>query len=218
MSDDKSTSSPFTRRISRLGCGVHKMQPFDTLTHSDFHRSIVRSLGYADPRITQSQLIAKLAGIGGEIVPHQDGCVSFTDPPSAITFWYALEDTTLGNGCLEVAVGSHVKEPLRQRLVKDGNGQPRFEDLERAVWAREAGHVEQEEWERTKEKGRVYEYKPLEVQKGTLVVFHGNLLHKSGINKSEKNRMAYNFNIVEGEGFIDEDGYLKPKGEEWEKL
>lgn len=188
------------------------MPPFDTLTHSAFNRAIVRSLGYKDPRITQAQLIAKLAGIGGEVVPHNDGCVSFTDPPSAITFWYALEDATVENGCLCVAEGSHLTEPLRQRLVKDKNGQPKFEDLETPLWAQEAGEV------RDAGVRKDYEYKPLEVKKGTLVLFHGNLLHKSGANTSGRNRVAYNFNVVEGGDVGKDDDYLRPDSRQWERL
>ncbi|KAI4173151.1 MAG: hypothetical protein LQ343_003078 [Gyalolechia ehrenbergii] len=209
---DKSASNPFERRIARLGCGVHKMRPFLTLTHSAFHRSIVRSLGYDDARITQSQLIAKLAGIGGEIVPHQDGCVSFTDPPSALTFWYALEDTTLDNGCLCVAPGSHLTEPIRQRLIKQENGRPKFENLLTPLWAKdvEGPHVALPQKE--------YEYRALEVKKGTLVLFHGNLMHKSGTNMSEKNRISYNFNIIEGSGDCSDNSYLKPADGKYERL
>ncbi|KAL8833491.1 MAG: hypothetical protein Q9170_004236 [Blastenia crenularia] len=215
---DKTASSPYTRGIARLGCDVHKMHPFHTLTRSNFNRAIVRSLGWENPRITQSQLIAKLAGIGWEIVPNQDGCVIFTDPPSVVAFWYVLEDTTLENGCLCVAPGSHLTEPLRQRLVRDANRQPQLEDLERPVWAREALGKMQGGGEGGEGKGRGYEYKPLEVKKGTLVLFHGNLLHKSGVNRSERNRMAYNFNVVEG-GAGGEDGeYLMPEGGRWERL
>ncbi|KAL8873201.1 MAG: hypothetical protein Q9198_007065 [Flavoplaca austrocitrina] len=188
------------------------MHPFDTLTHSAFNRAIVRSLGYKDPRITQAQLIAKLAGIGGEVVPHQDGCVSFTDPPSAITFWYALEDATVENGCLCVAEGSHLTEPLRQRLVQDKNGQPKFEDLERPLWAQEAGDF------RDAGVRKDYEYKPLEVKKGTLILFHGNLLHKSGVNTSGRNRVAYNFNVVEGGDVGKDDDYLRRESGQWERF
>ncbi|KAI4182336.1 MAG: hypothetical protein L6R41_006050, partial [Letrouitia leprolyta] len=162
--DDKTASSPFHRRISRLGCGMHKVGGFSTLVHSPRVRHILRSLGYSDPRITQSQVIAKLAGIGGEIVPHQDGCVSFSDPPSAITFWYALEDANVENGCLCVAPESHMTEPLRQRLAKDkGNGQPKFEDLAVPVWAKGAEAVGE-----GRGMEREYEYRALEVKKGTL--------------------------------------------------
>ncbi|SLM37744.1 Phytanoyl-CoA dioxygenase [Lasallia pustulata] len=206
---DKTASNPFERRIARLGCGVHKMPTLGALTHSAFNRSITASLGYSDPRITQSQLIAKLAGIGGQIIPHQDGCVSFTDPPSALTFWYALEDTTLENGCLCVALGSHLTEPLRQRLVTGKDGRPSFVDLAVPLWARGANAgVRQAE----------YEYQPLEVEKGTLVLFHGNLMHKSGVNKSEKNRMAYTFSVVEGSADCPDDSCMKPADGGYESL
>ncbi|KAL8950200.1 MAG: hypothetical protein Q9222_003747 [Ikaeria aurantiellina] len=211
---DKTATNPFERRIARLGCGVHKMRAFDALTHSAFNRSIARSLGYEDARITQSQLVAKLAGIGGEIVPHQDGCASFTDPPSALTFWYAFEDTNIENGCLRVAPGSHLTEPLHQRLIKQDNGQPNFEKLATPLWAKEA----KERPEHAETQQKEYEYKPLEVKKGSLIVFHGNLLHKSGINLSQSNRIAYNFNIVDGSANIPEESYMKPADGKYTQL
>lgn len=149
-----------------MGCSVHKIPTFHTLTHSALHRSSAASLGYGDARITQSQFIAKFANIGGEIVPHQDGCVIFTDPPSELTFWYALEDTTLENRCLCVAPGSHLTTPLKQRLIMGDNGMLRFEDLPSPSWAegalRSEGDLEQAS----------YKYQALEVTKGTLVLFH----------------------------------------------
>ena len=184
------------------------------LTHSVLNRSIASCLGYRDPRVTQSQLIAKLAGIGGNIIPHQDGSVSFSDPPSALTFWYALEDATLENGCLHVAAGSHLTTPLTQRLIKGDDGVPVFEDLAPPLWAEGAQEVDAEV--------RHVEprYRALEVKRGTLVLFHGNLLHKSGLNTSEKNRLAYTFSIIEGEGGVKcpDDSFLKPSGGEYDRL
>ena len=72
-------------------------------------------------------------------MPHQDGCISFTKPTSGMTFWYTLEDATVENGCLLVAPGSHLTEPLSQRLTK-GKGRRRrhwaakFRGLERAAF------------------------------------------------------------------------------------
>ncbi|KAI4229277.1 MAG: hypothetical protein L6R36_001025 [Xanthoria steineri] len=210
--EDKSSPNPFERRIARLGLGVHQKLPaFRALTRSAFNRSVAESLGYSDPRITQSQLIAKLAGIGGQLVPHQDGAVSFSDPPSAMTFWYALEDSTVENGCLCVAKGSHLTTPLRQRLIKLEDGFPKFVDLEKPLWAQgahEGGDA------RTGE----YEYEALEVKKGTLILFHGNLMHRSEANKSEKSRMAYTFSVIDGRAECPEDSYVKPAGGDLESL
>ena len=182
------------------------------MTHSAFNRSIADFLGYGDARITQSQLIAKLAGIGGEIVPHQDGCVSFTDPPSATTFWYALEDTTLENGCLYIAPGSHRTTPLRQRLTQTELGLPKFINLATPIWAQGVGNSENNGGP-TK-----YQYHALEVKKGTLVLFDGNLMHKSAPNQSDKNRIAYTFNIIEGSAICLDDSYMKPVEGAFDKL
>jgi phytanoyl-CoA hydroxylase len=210
---DAAASNPFEQPIARLGCGVHQELPsFRTLTHSALNRSIAESLGYSNPRVTQSQLIAKLAGIGGSIVPHQDGCVSFTNPLSCLTFWYALEDATVENGCLRVAKGSHQTEPLRQRLTKSEGGKPNSEDLETPLWAKGA-HRTANEVGQTE-----YHYQPLEVKKGTLVLFHGNLMHTSGMNKSEKSKIAYAFSVIDGDAECLEDSYMKPLEGNFERL
>ncbi|KAL8906254.1 MAG: hypothetical protein Q9171_006341 [Xanthocarpia ochracea] len=190
--EDRSSPNPFERRVARLGLGVHQKLP---------------TFRYTDPRITQSQLIAKLAGIGSHLVPHQDGCASFTDPPSAVTFWYALEDATMKNGCLCVAPGSHLTTPLRQRLIKLDDGMPRFVDLETPLWAPGAdGDTANGDVSGPQDD----EYKALEVKKGSLILFHGNLMHKSGANKSEKNRMAYTFSIIDGRAQCPDDSYVRP--------
>ena len=44
------------------------------------------------------------------------------------------------------------------------------------------------------------EYELGEVKAGTLVLIHGNLLHKSERNTSEKGRIIYTFHVIEGEG------------------
>ena len=137
-------------------------------------------------------------------MPHQDGCVNFTNPPSGLTFWYALEDATSENGCLCVAGGSHLTTPLRQRLTKADDGQPRFEDLKESLWAKGVHDrgIEGEKME--------HEYQPLEVKKGTLILFHGNLMHTSGTNRSEKSRIAYTFSIIDGDAECPDDSYVKP--------
>lgn len=135
--------------------------------------------------------------------------MSFTNPPSGLTFWYALEDTEVANGCLCVARGSHLAEPVRQKLVKGANGEPILETLDSPLWARGAkasemsvaGLVEHE-----------YEYVLLEVKRGSLVLFHENLMHRSERNRSEKGRMAYSFSVVDGALECPDDCYMKPVG------
>jgi phytanoyl-CoA hydroxylase len=51
-----------------------------------------------------------------------------------------------------------------------------------------------------------------EVKAGTLVLIHGNLLHKSEKNLSQKGRMIYTFHVIEGEEKYDEKNWLQIPG------
>ncbi|KAF7943739.1 uncharacterized protein EAE97_005809 [Botrytis byssoidea] len=197
------------KRIQRIGCGVHRvMPPFRKYIISPFHSTLARSLGYKDPRIYQSLIIVKAAEVGARVVPHQDGCSGFTNPSSCTTFWYALEDCSMENGCLAVAPGSHRVQPITRRCRTNANGQPEFVDLEKPVYAEIEG-VDDSTLPKRNEKGE-FEYKKLEVKAGTLILMHGNLMHKSEANHSSKSRVAFNFGVVEGEHGWLEDNYLQP--------
>ena len=46
----------------------------------------------------------------------------YTDPPSAVGFWFALEECTRANGCLSFVPGSHKTSPITKRLVRGDKG------------------------------------------------------------------------------------------------
>lgn len=64
------------------------------------------------------------------------------------------------------------------------------------------------------------EYVPGEVKAGSLVLIHGNLLHKSEKNLSQKGRIIYTFHVIEdGEGRkYDERNWLQPPAEGFTRL
>lgn len=184
------------------------MPPFRKAILSPFHSTLAKSLGYKEPRIYQSLIIVKAAEVGARVVAHQDGCSGFTNPSSCTTFWYALEDCSTENGCLAVAPGSHRVQPITRRCIKNATGQPVFTDLEEPIYANIEG-VDDSTLPKKNEKGE-FEYKKLEVKAGTLILMHGNLMHRSEANKSSKSRVAFNFGVVEGEHGWLEDNYLQP--------
>ena len=181
-----------------------------------------RALGFRDPRVLQSMVICKQPEIGGAVPPHQDSTFLYTDPPSAVGFWYALEDATAANGCLSFLPGSHRWAPVRQRFVRDAEGQgttfadnqgPRFPDAEAY-----GEHLRGEAAEANKEPADD-EYVMGEVKAGDLVLIHGNLLHKSEKNLSQKGRIIYTFHVIEGEGTkYDERNWLQPPAAGFTKL
>ena len=82
--------------------------------------------------------------------------------------------------------------------------------LEKPIWAIGGGNRE--------EKKEEYEYEALEVESGTLVLFHGCLMHRSGRNRSGRGRMAYTFSVVDGDRNIPNDSLMKPEDGEMDYL
>ena len=63
------------------------------------------------------------------------------------------------------------------------------------------------------------DYVPGEVKAGSLVLIHGNLLHKSEKNLSQKGRIIYTFHVIEGAGTTyDERNWLQPPEEGFTRL
>ena len=137
--------------------------------------------------------------------PHQDSTFLYTNPPSAVGFWIALEDARVGNGCLSFAKGSHRRTPVKERFVrKEGGEGTEFVDVEGQKWP------EGMEREDGVDEGKEEEYEFGEVKAGTLVLIHGNLLHKSERNLSGNSRFIYTFHVIEGEKEYDEKNWLQP--------
>ncbi|KAK1815602.1 hypothetical protein LTR12_009972 [Friedmanniomyces endolithicus] len=211
--NDGHLTKPKHLAINKIGHYLHVLNPkFQRASINEKNKRIASDLGFRDPRVLQSMIICKQPEIGGRVPPHQDSVFLYTDPPSAVGFWYALEDCTVENGCLSFASGSHRRGPIRDRFVRstDGSGTT-FAPNTGSHWPE--GLVEDKEV-----KKEVYELG--EVKAGTLVLIHGNLLHKSEKNTSMKGRMIYTFHMIEGEHEFPENNWLRMPGgpEEFTKL
>lgn len=158
-------------------------------------------------------IICKQPEIGGAVPPHQDSTFLYTNPPSAVGFWYALEDATVENGCLSFLPGSHKTAAVAKRFVRKSNGQgTEFIENDGAKFPGEFA-------EEKGGKGEEGEYVLGEVKAGTLVLIHGNLLHKSEKNVSQKGRIIYTFHVIEGAGATyDSRNWLQPPEEGFTKL
>ncbi len=164
--------------INKIGHALHDLDPvFERFSHGALLAELAGDLGLAAPQVWQSMYIFKQPGIGGEVGWHQDASFFDTTPITVTTFWFALEAATLQNGCLWVEPGGH-RGPLRERFVKQGTG-ARMEKLDTTPWPDGRSAV------------------PLEVEAGTLVVFHGLLPHYSAANRSAKSRHAYTLHVTD---------------------
>ena len=164
--------------INKIGHALHDLDAvFADFSHGAALDTLARSLGLVEPQVWQSMYIFKQPGIGGEVGWHQDATFFHTTPVSVTTFWFALEDATLANGCLWVQAGGH-RTPLRERFVRHGDTIT-MEKLDTTAWPDAATAT------------------PLEVAAGTLVVFHGLLPHYSAPNRSATSRHAYTLHVTD---------------------
>ncbi len=184
---------PKARAINKIGHALHDCDPvFDRFSRGPALAELAADLGLAEPQVWQSMLIFKQPAIGGEVRWHQDATYFVTEPVSVTTFWFALEDADVDNGCLWAEPGGH-RGPLRERFVRDGDTM-RLEVLDRTPWPTQAGAV------------------PLPVKAGTLVVFHGLLPHYSAPNRSPRSRMAYTLHVTDGRTAYAPTNWLQREG------
>jgi phytanoyl-CoA hydroxylase len=176
-------------RVNKLGHALHDRIPeFDRFSRDRRLEELVRELGIAKPLLLQSMVIFKGPRVGGEVTPHQDATFLYTEPSSVIGLWFALEDASCDNGCLEVLPGAH-REGLRSRYRREGY-QTWMDVLDPRPWPDQG-------------------WRPLEAPAGTLVVFHGLLPHRSGPNRSATSRCAYTLHVIDGAAEYAADNWLQ---------
>jgi len=181
--------------INKIGHALHDLDPvFSAFSKGEALRGVAAGLGLNRPQVWQSMFIFKQPGIGGEVRWHQDASFFETDPITVTTFWFALEDATLQNGCLWVEPGGH-KGPrgvLRERFVREGR-RAWMEQIDATPWpAADSVHAV-----------------PLEVEAGSLVVFHGLLPHYSAANRSAKSRHAYTLHVTDADSAYSTRNWLQ---------
>ncbi|XP_062519960.1 phytanoyl-CoA dioxygenase domain-containing protein 1-like [Corticium candelabrum] len=131
-----------------------------------------------------------------KVSPHQDSTFLHTDPMNIVGFWIPLEDATEENSCLWFIPGSH-KNGISRRFVRNPIGpspptimtgsDPEFDN---------------------------HKFVAAPVMKGSLVLIHGEVVHRSYANRSKKSRHVYTFHVVEtANTTYSKDNWLQPTEE-----
>jgi phytanoyl-CoA hydroxylase len=187
---------PKERAINKIGHGLHELDDeFRKFSlQNERLKTLAKELQYhKDPRVLQSMVICKQPAIGGKVPSHDDSTFLYTNPPSALGFWFALEDCRISNGCLSFLPGSHkLNKPIARRFVRknpsDVNQGTTFEDLLTEEQKNDPQEVKKRDWD-----GDIYknQWKVEECDKGTLVLIDGSVIHRSEKNLSDKSRFIY---------------------------
>ncbi|EAL87282.1 phytanoyl-CoA dioxygenase family protein [Aspergillus fumigatus Af293] len=215
---------PKQQAINKIGHALHSLSsPFEKVSLSARNAAIAKSLGFVDPRVLQSMVICKQPGIGGAVPPHRDSEFLYTRPPSAVGWWFALQDAGPGNATLGMWKGSH-RQGIKRRFVRKvgENGKvlgTEFVENDGPKMPRGAEGDGQDPDQGPDVKDENFEI--LDIKAGSLVLIHGNVLHMSEKNTSPRSRFAYTFHVIEGaDGWdYDERNWLQPpEGGEFSKL
>jgi phytanoyl-CoA hydroxylase len=176
--------------INKIGHALHDLNPvFARFSRRPELAAVADDIDLDQPVLLQSMYIFKQPHIGGEVTLHTDHTFLWTDPPSVTGFWFALEDATLENGCMWAVPGGH-REPVRKRFRRAEEGGTTFDVFDPEPYPLD-GEV------------------PLEVPKGTLVVLHGQLPHRSGPNNSDRSRHAYTVHAISASADYPDDNWLQ---------
>lgn len=178
------------RSINKIGHALHDLDPvFNRFSRSRKIQELAQDLEINNPLLLQSMYIFKQPKIGGEVSCHQDSTFLYTEPVDIAGLWFALEDATIENGCLWAIPGGH-KHGLKSRWIRTAEGRMEFKILNADPWV-ETDLI------------------PLEVTKGSLIILHGLLPHKSFENRSANSRHAYTLHIIGGNAYYPSDNWLQ---------
>jgi phytanoyl-CoA hydroxylase len=178
------------RSINKIGHALHELDPvFSEFSRTPAIRQLTEDLDIKNPLLLQSMYIFKQPKIGGEVTCHQDSTFLFTEPQDIAGLWFALEDATIENGCLWAIPGAH-KLGLKSRWVRNGVGGMKFDVFDSSPW----------------QEDRLV---PLEVSKGSLIILHGLLPHKSLANRSAMSRHAYTLHVISSDCRYPESNWLQ---------
>jgi phytanoyl-CoA hydroxylase len=180
--------------INKIGHAMHDLDPaFEKFSYRPELAGVAADIGMADALALQSMYIFKQPLIGGEVACHQDSTFLYTDPLTVAGFWFAIEDSTLDNGCLWTKPGSHrtgLRKVFKRAGETDDDG-TYFDTLDPAPLPSPS------------------ELTPLPVPAGTMVILHGLLPHWSDINRSPASRHAYSLHCISAAAEYPEWNWLR---------
>lgn len=177
------------KSINKIGHALHDLDPtFERFSRSEKIEELASAIGINNPLLLQSMYIFKQPNIGGEVTCHQDSTFLYTDPIDIVGLWFAIEDATIENGCLWAIPGGD-RSGLKSRWIRSSQGM-KFDVFNTEPWPED-------------------QLVPLEVSKGSLILLHGLLPHRSFENRSPNSRHAYTLHLISADAEYPANNWLQ---------
>ena len=185
---------PVEKSLNKIGHALHVLEPeFKKVALGERMQQLAKSLDVKQPAVVQSMVIFKQPLFGGVVNPHQDSTFLYTTPMRLYGIWIALEDADIENGCLWFSPGSHTTGIKRRllRMHKDGHVELNIEGEDPLL--------------------EPNMFVPVPVKKGSMVLIHGEVVHKSEQNGSARSRNIFTFHFYDaGVSEWSKENWLQP--------
>lgn len=155
------------RTVRNLWRMEHHSPYFAALAADSRIRVLVAKLVHGEPVLMAVESFNKPAQVGSAVPPHQDNAYFCLAPPDVLTVWIAIDAVTAENGPVYYVAGSHTRGTLPHvpsNVPGNSMGLPDAVDESTA--------------------------QPALLAPGDAVIHHGNTIHFSGPNRSDRPRCA----------------------------
>ncbi|KAF1755805.1 hypothetical protein GCK72_012255 [Caenorhabditis remanei] len=170
---------PKDKTLNKIVHGLHFLNP----TFNTKIRKVFKEIGYQEPEVVRSMYIFKQPKIGGAVTDHVDSTFLRVDPIDHLTgVWIAIDEASVENGCLSFIPGSYKDtSTCDYRFVRthDTIGGPLLKFIG------------------TRKTYDQFKFQHVPISKGSLILIHGLVVHKSEANTSDKSRHAYTVHVME---------------------
>ncbi|CAI5448257.1 unnamed protein product [Caenorhabditis angaria] len=177
---------PKNLAINKIGHGLHFLNPlFQRMTFHPNIQKTFQEIGYKVPEVVQSMYIFKQPKIGGAVTDHVDSTFLRVDPIDHLTgAWIAIDEASVENGCLSFIPGSHKDTSTSDYQFK------RTHDTNGGALLKFSG---------TRPTYDQSKFVHVPIAKGSMILIHGLVVHKSEANTSPNSRHAYTIHVMERE-------------------
>jgi len=184
---------------NRFGHALHAFNPvFKKFTFSQPIQDVIKSLSFKKPIVCQSMFIMRQDFSSSTDCGHQAATYIHVEPPrKLVSFWLALEDSSMDNGCLQFIPGSH-KKGLQAKFIRNPNKEE-FEQGKRLVYTSDSSMQKLED----------NEYVDVPLKAGWAVLINSLVVHKSAMCSKPMSRDVYAFHVFDSSAKYNKSNWME---------